>query len=121
MLKGADADMRELAKEETPRLEAELAEIEQRILDLTDHLATAEIVDPAGQDRDRVRFGATVTLRDDDGGELRYRIVGIAEADPRHHLVSYLSPVALALLGAGIGDDVRVRGISYEVTGIAYR
>jgi transcription elongation factor GreB len=98
----------------------DLVEIEQRIADLTEYLGTAEVVDPSTQDRDRVRFGATVTLRDDAGQEEHYRIVGVGEADPRQGLVSYLSPVARALLGTEIGDEVMVRGARHEITAIAY-
>jgi len=101
-----------------------LQTIDQRIAELTDHLAVAEIVEPSTQERDRVRFGATVTLARDDGPPVAYRIVGIPEADPAHHVVSWRSPVARALLGAAVGDLVTVRtprgNEELEVTSIAY-
>ena len=70
-------------------------------------LARAEVVDVSGQPPDRGRFGTTVVLEDlDSGDELTYRIVGEDEADPEHELVSWLSPLARALLGARVGDTV---------------
>lgn len=90
----------------------------QRHADLSSHLALATIVD--SQPPDRVAFGATVTLRDDDDRELTYRIVGVHEADPRAGLISFLSPVARALTGASIGDPVRLPTGDAVVTAIAY-
>jgi transcription elongation factor GreB len=95
------------------------AAAKQRIADLTDHLALAEVVDPAAQSHDRVRFGARVTLSTDDG-DLTYRIVGVAEADPRRGAISFLSPVARALLGARVGDTVKLPTGELEVVAIDY-
>jgi transcription elongation factor GreB len=90
----------------------------QRIADLADHLAVAEVVDP--QPHDRVRFGARVTLAGDDGSQTSYRIVGVAEADPRRGAISFLSPVARALLGARVGDTVKLPAGELEVVAIDY-
>jgi len=99
---------------------AALTDIDQRIQDLTEHLAIAEVVDPAAQDHDRVLFGAAVTVADDDGAETTYRIVGVAEADPRRGAISWMSPVARALLGARVGDTVTLPAGELEVVRIAY-
>ena len=62
--------------------------------------------DPAVAPRDRVAFGSAVEVLTPDGARHRYRIVGEDEADPEHELVSWLSPLARALLGARVGDTV---------------
>jgi len=93
-------------------LRAELAQLvaepanEIRAQELAEHLATAEIVEPDAAAMDRVRFGSAVTIEDAAGEHVRYRIVGVLEADPRGHAVSWQSPVARALLGAQVGDRV---------------
>jgi transcription elongation factor GreB len=69
--------------------------------------ALLEVVDPAAQRSDRVRFGATVTVRQSPEGERRVRIVGVDEAEPGSGAVSWISPIARALMGARVGDIVR--------------
>jgi transcription elongation factor GreB len=86
-----------------------LREIDRRIRFLTKRLEAAEIIDPTTQIADRVLFGATVTVRDEDDVERIYRIVGIDETDVRNGHVSWISPVAKALLGASAGDTVTLR------------
>jgi len=71
-------------------------------------VGSARVVDPANQPRDRVAFGATVEVADDQG-ERNYRIVGEDEADAERGWVSYVSPLAKALLGAHVGDEVEWR------------
>ena len=90
---------------ESPRGDArkKLA-LEQRLAALLARLEAAEVIDPAAQPRDVVRFGATVTVANDDGSERRYRIVGVDEADPKRGLVSWRSPVARALTGRRVGE-----------------
>jgi len=83
--------------------------LEQRLQALLARLEAAEVIDPAAQPRDVVRFGATVTVEDDDGGERRYRIVGVDEADPKRGWVSWRSPVARALTGRHVGDVTTLR------------
>ena len=93
----------------TSEAKKRLAEIDRRIRDLTASLDSAEIVDPSGQDAARVLFGATVTVRDADDHELTYRIVGIDETDTRQGAVSWISPIARALLNQRVGDVVTFR------------
>jgi transcription elongation factor GreB len=87
-----------------------VADIDHRIRDLGAQLDSAEIVDPAQGDAAIVRFGAEVTVRDDGGRDHAFAIVGVPEADPRHGRVSYLTPVARALLGGREGDTVLLPG-----------
>jgi transcription elongation factor GreB len=87
-----------------------LRQIDARILFLTRQLETAQVVDPAQQkNRDQVFFGATVTYADSHGEEHTVTIVGVDEADPDQGRISWLSPVARALLKAHEGDVVEVR------------
>ena len=83
-----------------------LREIERRIRFLIKRLEIAEVVDPRDQDQDRVYFGATVTYRDGRGARHTVSIVGTDEVDPARGLVSWVSPVARALLRAREGDAV---------------
>ncbi|WP_298211655.1 transcription elongation factor GreB [Acidovorax sp.] len=86
-----------------------LREIDRRIRFLTKRLEIAEVVDPglhAGSDQ--VFFGATVTYLDDEGVERTITIMGIDEADSRELQVSWISPVARALLKARVGDEVQL-------------
>lgn len=87
-----------------------LREIDRRIRYLTKRHESAEVVDPALQkNHDQVFFGATVTYADTAGAENTVRIVGIDEANLNAGLVSWVSPVARALLKARIGDTVKLR------------
>jgi transcription elongation factor GreB len=87
-----------------------LREIDRRIRFLRKRLEIAKVVDPAQQRvRDRVFFGATVTYADGEGAETTVRIVGIDEADLERGQVSWVSPIARALLRARAGDSVQVR------------
>jgi transcription elongation factor GreB len=83
-----------------------LREIDRRIRFLTKRLDAAEVIDPtAREDTDRVFFGATVTLADGDGTENTYRIVGIDEADVSRGRISWISPLARALLKRQEGEQ----------------
>lgn len=85
-----------------------LREIDRRIRFLSKRLESAVVVDPeAREETDRVYFGATVTVADASGAESVYSIVGIDEADPSRGRISWISPLARALLKAEIGDSVR--------------
>jgi len=87
-----------------------LREIDRRIRYLTKRLEAAEIVDPAArEDTDQVFFGATVTYENASGEEQTVRIVGIDETDPGNHYVSWISPIARALIKAREGDSVILR------------
>jgi transcription elongation factor GreB len=87
-----------------------LREIDRRIRFLTKRLESAEVVDPARRTRrDQVFFGATVTYADRHGSERTVTIVGIDEADLDRGRVSWISPIARALLKAQEGDAVELR------------
>jgi transcription elongation factor GreA len=100
--------------------------IEGRIKDIEAWLSTAEIIDVARlQVTERVVFGATVDLENqDDGSKIVYQIVGDAEADIKIGLISILSPIARALVGKSEGDVVEVAapaGVrSYEIVSVRY-
>ena len=98
---------------------------EGRILELESLISRAEIIDIAKLSGDRVKFGATVKLVDEDTEEEKtYQIVGEPEADVRSGRVSITSPIARALMGKTVGDTVEVStpggGKSYEVMGVAF-
>lgn len=85
-----------------------LREIDRRIRFLTKRLDIAQVVDPLAQTNvDQVFFGATVTLCDMEGVENTYSIVGVDEADVARGRISWISPLARALLKAREGDTVR--------------
>ena len=82
-----------------------LREIDRRIGFLSRRMKAARVVDPASQeDRNRVLFGATVTLADEEDNERVVTLVGEDEADAGAGLVSWNSPIAVALRGAKVGD-----------------
>jgi transcription elongation factor GreB len=80
-----------------------------RLHDLDERIACAVLFDAGDTPRDVVRFGARVTVRGENGGERRYEIVGVDEADAAHGRVAFVAPVAVALLGRRVGDTVSVR------------
>jgi len=86
-----------------------LREIDRRIRFLSKRLDIAQVVDNSGKDHERVYFGATVTVVGDDGDERTVTIVGTDELDPARGRVSWISPIAKALLRAAVGDVVTLR------------
>ena len=85
-----------------------LREIDRRIRFLTKRLEIAEIVDPLRQgDNDQVFFGACVTIADAEGGENTYTIVGVDETDAARGYISWVSPLARAVIKSREGDSVR--------------
>jgi transcription elongation factor GreB len=103
-----------------------LREIDRRIRFLSKRLEIAEVVDPAQQKNlDQVFFGATVTYADERGTQKTITIVGVDESDLDRGQVSWVSPIARALIKARAGDIVELRtpaGIQQiEVLGIRYR
>ena len=83
--------------------------LDERILHLRRSLESAVVVGPPKAEDDHVRFGATVTVRNQPGGErTRYRIVGVDEADSDRGWISWLSPIARSLLKAQVGERVHV-------------
>ena len=89
------------AKERQGQVEAQIAEIEDRV-------TRAQIIDPATLSGDRVVFGATVTVLDENDKNQRYQIVGQTEADARQGRISYDSPLGRALIGKQVGEEVEV-------------
>ena len=99
---------------------------EGRIAELEDKLARAEVIDVSKLSGNTIKFGATVTLIDEDTEEKKsYQIVGESEADVKLGKVSITSPIARALIGKKVGDTVEVNtpggGKSYEITAIAFK
>jgi transcription elongation factor GreB len=88
----------------------QLRDIDRRLRFLSKRLDDVQIVDPKAQPRqDRVFFGATVTVEDDEGSKATYRIVGVDETDGAAGDISWQSPVGRALLGKTLGDVVTVK------------
>ncbi|NOL50272.1 transcription elongation factor GreB [Pelistega europaea] len=86
-----------------------LREIDRRMRFLTKRLEMAEVIDPSKQpNRDQIFFGATVLYENQEGVETEVTIVGIDEADPLNGKISWISPVAKALLKAHEGDSVNL-------------
>ena len=83
-------------------------QVEATIADLEDKLSRAQVIDPATLSGDKVVFGATVTLLDEDDKPVRYQIVGQAEADAKAGMISYNSPLGRALIGRQVGEEVEV-------------
>jgi transcription elongation factor GreA len=83
-------------------------QIEATIADLEDRLSRAMIIDPTTLSGDKVVFGATVTLTDEDAKTVRYQLVGQTEADARVGRISYNSPLGRALIGRQVGEEVEV-------------
>jgi transcription elongation factor GreA len=99
---------------------------EGRIAELEDKLGRAEVIDVSKLSGDTVKFGAVVTLIDDDTEQERvYQIVGDMEADVKSGRISISSPIARAIIGKRVGDAVEVNtpggGKSYEIAGLAFR
>jgi transcription elongation factor GreA len=83
-------------------------QVEASIADLEDKLSRAQIIDPSTLSGDRIIFGATVTLLDDDDKPVKYQIVGPYEADAKVGRISYNSPLGRALIGRRVEDEIEV-------------
>lgn len=100
--------------------------VEGRVMELEDLLSRADVIDVSKLSGDSVKFGATVTLVDEDTEEkCCYQIVGDHEADVKAGRISLSSPIARALIGKGTGDIVEVNtpggGRSYEILKVEWR
>lgn len=100
--------------------------IESRILELEDKLRRAEVIDVSKLSGDKVMFGATVVLADEDTDEeSTYQIVGADEADIKAGLLSITAPLARALVGKAEGDSVEVTtpggAKAYEIVSVAFK
>ncbi|HXC55263.1 MAG TPA: transcription elongation factor GreA [Rhizomicrobium sp.] len=99
--------------------------IEGRVMELEDQIGRAEVIDVLKMTGTTVKFGATVTLVDEDSDEKRkYQIVGDVESDAKHGRISLSSPIARALIGKGKGDTVEVAtpggSRSYEILKVEF-
>ncbi|MDE2403474.1 MAG: transcription elongation factor GreA [Sphingomonadales bacterium] len=83
-------------------------QVEATIADLEDKVSRANIIDPTTLSGDKVVFGATVTLLDEDDKPIRYQIVGPYEADAKLGRISYNSPLGRALIGRRVDDEIEV-------------
>ncbi len=100
--------------------------IEGRIADIEHKLTQMDIIDVAKLSGNKVLFGATVTLEDEDGARLVYQVVGDLEADLKKGRISVSSPIARALIGREEGETVTVRGPKgggkdYEIIAVEFR
>lgn len=99
--------------------------IEGRIMELEGKISRAQIIDPTALAGDKVVFGATVTMLDENDDEVVYQIVGADEGDLSIGRISYQSPIARALIGRKVEDEVEVRAPSgeryYEITKIEFK
>jgi transcription elongation factor GreA len=99
-------------------------QIEAMIADLEDRLSRAMVIDPTTLSGDKIVFGATVTLLDEDEKKVKYQLVGQTEADAKDGRISYNSPLGRALIGRQAGDEVEVTTPSgdryYEVKKIEF-
>tara|TARA_B100000929_G_scaffold125894_1_gene99760 strand:- start:2519 stop:3010 length:492 start_codon:yes stop_codon:yes gene_type:complete len=89
------------AKERQGQVEASIADIE-------DKLSRAQVIDPSELSGDKVVFGATVTMLDENDKPIKYQIVGEAEADAKQGKLSYSSPLGRALIGKKVDEEVEV-------------
>lgn len=86
-----------------------LREIDRRLRFLQKRLDAAEVVDPSGQRGDKVLFGATVTVKYENGESKTYQVVGVDETNPSEGKISWISPLGKALLQNNLGDTVYVQ------------
>ena len=99
-------------------------QIEAMIADIEDRLSRALVIDPTTLSGNKVVFGATVTLLDEDDKKVRYQLVGQTEADAKVGRISYNSPLGRALIGRQVGEEVEVSTPSgeryYKIKGIEF-
>ncbi len=99
-------------------------QVEAQIADLEDRLSRALVIDPTTLSGDKVVFGATVSLVDEDDKKVRYQLVGQQEADAKIGRISYSSPLGRALIGRQVGEEVEVATPSgdryYEIEKIEF-
>jgi transcription elongation factor GreA len=99
-------------------------QIEATIADIEDQLSRAMVIDPSTLSGDKIVFGATVTLKDEDDKTVRYQLVGQVEADAKDGKISYNSPLGRALIGRHVGEEVEVSTPSgdryYEIKKIEF-
>ena len=118
------AELDRAGPEGDPARKKKQRQIDRRIRLLEKRIANFEVIDPASQNTDRVAFGASVTVCDEEGIEKTYRICGVDETDPDNGKISWISPIARALQSREVGDEVKLqlpRGtVLLEVVRIQY-
>jgi len=112
------------ARTDDPFAAQQKAEAERDLRYYSARLESAIVVDLTTQPEDEVRFGAIVGVEDEDGQTLKFTIVGEDEADIARSKVSWVSPLARALIGAHVGDTVKWRrpagDMELEIASISY-
>jgi len=103
-----DAEQEQIAREREGLVTPESAALAARRAELEHRIASAQLVVAPAEERDEVRFGATVAI-EGEAGMRRYTIVGVDEADAARGKIAFVSPLARALLGRSVGDVVRLR------------
>jgi transcription elongation factor GreA len=100
-------------------------QVESQIADLEDRISRAMVIDPKTLSGDKVVFGATVHLLDENDNKIKYQIVGETEADAKSGRISYASPLGRALIGRMKGEEVEFSAPSgdkyYEIRKIEFR
>ena len=102
-----------------------LREIDKRLKFLRDRIESAQVINPSEVKSEKIVFGATVEILDEDGESKSLQIVGEDETEPSSNRISWKSPVAKALLGKKVGDEVKVERPAgttyYEVIKVEYQ
>lgn len=102
-----------------------LREIDRRIRFLSSRLDAALIVDPAKTVSEKIQFGATVQVLDEEGSIRNFTIVGVDELDTAKGRISWQSPIGKNLLGKSVGDEVLIQipagEMTYEIVSIKYQ
>src|SRR6476469_2224076 len=140
--KKLEAELHRLKAEERPRIIQQIADArehgdlsenaeyhaakEAQVAEIEDKIGRADVIDTSKLSGSTVKFGATVSLEDEDSGDkVKYRIVGEHEANVREGMISINSPIARALIGKSKGDSAEVttpRGTrSYEILKVEYK
>lgn len=105
-----NSDLAEVIKTESVAADKSAEKARKRRIQYLEQLIRkSEVINPALQTGDQARFGARVCIKDEDGLQRTYQIVGLYEADSKQGKVSYLSPIAKALLGSRPGDVVIIK------------
>ena len=114
----------QLAAADEPMAKQKLLEVKRDLRYFNAQVERAVVVDPGGQPHDEVRFGASVTISDEEGKHHTFHIVGDDEADVGASRISWASPLAKAVIGAKVGDTVKWQrpagATEVEIVSISY-